>query len=505
MNECRREIYKECLRAAEKPPGVFLLTVPTGGGKTRSAMAFALLHALKHGLRRIVVALPYTSIIDQNAQVYREIFGRESVIEHHSAVHVEESDEYSEVQQRQLLAEENWDAPIVVTTTVQLFESLFSNKPSKCRKIHNLARSVIILDEVQTLPVGLLQPILDVLKELVCHYGVTLVLSTATQPALSQNSRYIRGFDSTFDIIENPLQYFQKLRRVNYKIEREPWEWECVANEIRNRDQVLCVLNSRRDALMLCQMIPDAFHLSTLMCPAHRRRALDEIRGRLNKGLPCKVISTQVVEAGVDLDFPCVMRAFGPLDRVVQAAGRCNREGLLGCDGEVIIFNPLEGRVPRGPYATATSEAEHILNDPDCDLHDPGIFEEYFSRLWQDTNLDVHCISELRRHFDYPKVAEKFVMIDEETVPVIVQYGDKYGDPGPSKILSRVESTGMVNRNDWRLLQRYCVGLYRKQFEQYLKQGLIRQVTQGVYVWQGTYNKMYGLSEDFIDPADLIA
>jgi len=174
---------------------------------------------------------------------------------------------------------------------------------------------------------------------------------------------------------------------------------------------------------------------------------------------------------------------------------------LLGCNGEVILFNPREGRIPRGPYATATCEAEHILNDPECNLHDPGIFEEYFSRLWQDTNLDAHNISELRRSLDYPRVAENFRMIDDETVSVIVNYGD----PGPSQILSQVAHTGMVNRSDWRLLQQYCVALYRNQFQRYQSQGLIDQISQGVYVWQGTYDERYGLSEDLIDPADLIA
>ncbi|MDH7600660.1 MAG: CRISPR-associated helicase Cas3' [Armatimonadota bacterium] len=503
VNKCRHEIYLSCIAAAEAPQGVFLLTVPTGGGKTRSAMGFALRHALVHSLRRVIVAIPYTSIIDQNAQVYRSILGNHNVLEHHSAVDLNESEEYSEQVQRQLLAAENWDVPIVVTTTVQLFESLFSNKTSKCRKLHNLARSVIILDEVQTLPTQLLQPILDVLRDLVDHYGVSLVLSTATQPALAQNSCYIRGFDKTVQIVEDFPRYFQLLKRVQYRVERGHWPWERVAEEISRREQVLCVVNSRKDALDLCRLLDgeDVFHLSTLMCPIHRRAVIEEIRRRLESGKPCRVVSTQVVEAGVDLDFQCVMRAFGPLDRVVQAAGRCNREGLRGTDGEVILFSPDTQRMPKGPYATASKEAEYVLNDPNTNLHDPNVFEKYFSRLWQNLNLDAYRITVLREAFDYPAVAERFKMIEEDTVPVVVGYGR----PDVDEIVVRVERTGVIERHEWRALQQYCVGVYRRDFDRYAKAGLVRKVAEGLYLWEGVYSNLYGLSEDLKDPADLIA
>jgi CRISPR-associated endonuclease/helicase Cas3 len=502
VNRCRHEIYLNCIQAADTPQGVFLLTVPTGGGKTRSAMAFALAHALKHNLRRIIVAIPYTSIIDQNAQVYRSIFGDQNVVEHHSAIDVLESGEYSESELRRLLATENWDAPIIVTTTVQLFESLFSNKPSRCRKLHNLARSVIVLDEVQTLPMGLLQPILDVLRELVEHYGVTLVLSTATQPALNQNSRYIRGFNRTTEIVTNSSHYFEQLKRVQYRVVPQAWDWDRVAEEISQHQQVLCIVNSRKDALEICRrMDPDAlFHLSTLLCPAHRKAIISTIKDRLSNGLPCRVVSTQVVEAGVDLDFPKVFRAFGPLDRVVQAAGRCNREGLLGHDGEVVLFKPCSERAPTGPYATATKEANYILSDPTCDLHDPNVFEKYFSRLWQNVNLDAHGIAKLRQGFSYPETAAKFKMIEDDTIPVVVPYDEKV----VSSIIARVQDSGVLNRYEWQKLQQYCVGLRYRELERHRKEGLARAVLNDFYVWEGAYDRLFGLSEEFSDPADLI-
>jgi len=503
VNQVRCKIYDSCLDSAESAPGVFKLTVPTGGGKTRSGMAFALKHAVAHGMRRVVVAIPYTSIIDQNAKEYQEILGKHNVLEHHSAITPPDSDQYSEELLKMELAAENWDVPVVVTTTVQLFESMFSNKPSKCRKLHNLAGSVIILDEVQTLPLGLLQPIIYILNELVENYGVTLILSTATQPALSGSSPYLDGFPECTEIVPDPKQYFDILKRVDYQVEQEPWSWERIAEEIRGREQVLCVLNSRKDAVMLLKMLDssDTLHLSTLMCPAHRRKVLDDIRRRLDNNEPCRVVSTQVVEAGVDLDFPCVMRAAGPLDRIVQAAGRCNREGRMDGMGEVIVFEPEEGRAPKGSYATAMDNAKRMLKNQNCDLHDPEVFDKYFRTLWQDCNLDSEKICDLQKHIKYLDVACRFKMIDSETVPIITSYGGQ----AVTDLLDQAQWKGVLARDEWRTLQSYSVNVYKYDFDRYRNQKLVSELLPGLYKWQGTYNDDYGLSDDLPDPADLIA
>ena len=502
VNQIRREIYNACVESATLAQGVFKLTVPTGGGKTRSGMAFALRHAIEHDLRHVIVAIPYTSIIDQNAAEYRKILGAQNVLEHHSAVNIPDSDQYSEEQLRIELAAENWNAPIVVTTTVQLFESLFSNKRSKCRKLHNLAGSVIILDEVQTLPPILLQPILDVLKELVANYRVSLVLSTATQPALLGSSPYIKGFTQCPEIVPDPKRYFDQLKRVEYDIKHEPWSWDNVASEIMSRDQVLCVLNSRKDAVALFKLLndPDAFHLSTLMCPAHRKDVLNEIKCRLSNDRPCRVISTQVVEAGVDLNFPCVMRAFGPLDRIVQAAGRCNREGKMDGFGEVIVFQPEGGRSPSGIYATAMAEARRILSQNDVDLDDPDVFNKYFTALWQNCNLDAREICELRKRLDYPEVAARFRMIDEDTVSVLTDYGRDT----ISSLIKNVKYRGCVSRDDWRKMQPFSVSIYRNDFDRHRREGQIGEIVPGLFEWRGIYNRNYGISDDLPDPADLI-
>ena len=306
LNVAREEVYQACLQAASQPQGVFRLTVPTGGGKTRSGMAFGLKHALRHGLDRVIVAIPYTSIIEQTADVYRQIFRPGVVLEHHSAVASEEErcDPVSLNDVWSRLAAENWDAPIVVTTTVQLFESLFGHKTTACRKLHNIARSVIILDEAQTLPTHLLEPILDALKQLVDYYKVTLVLCTATQPALD-NGPHLRGLDNIREIVPAPARLFSELRRVSYELHvEEKWTWEQVAKEMREAGQALAVVNTKNDALLLLEAIQDedALHLSTLLCGAHRRAVLHEVSQRLRQGQACRLVSTQVVEAGVDLN-----------------------------------------------------------------------------------------------------------------------------------------------------------------------------------------------------------
>ncbi|MGC8833715.1 MAG: CRISPR-associated helicase Cas3' [Armatimonadota bacterium] len=498
VNSLRREIYEHCLRAAEMPQGVFKLTVPTGGGKTRSSLAFALTHAVKHGLERIIYAIPYTSIIEQTADVFRSIFKDPSwVLEHHSlAAELEEDDEESQIR----LAAENWDAPLIVTTTVQLFESLFSNKPSRCRKIHRLAKSVLILDEVQCLPIGLLTPILDALKTLADKYGVTVLLSTATQPALDIQSPYLKGFANTVEIVSEPQRYFDKLKRVDYQIIPEPLTWEQVAEIIQEHHQCLTVVNSRKDALTLLGILGDdsAVHLSTLLCGLHRRNLLQEIRERLKSGAPCRVVSTQVVEAGVDIDFPTVLRAVGPLDRIIQAAGRCNREGRLS-SGNVVVFEPAEGVAPTGYYQTAVKEAELFLKEG-CSLHSLSDLERYFSKLYQDVKTDSKNIQTLRSSLDFPETARRFKIIEDNTVSVLVPYPDKNGLF--QEVLSAVKSKTMT-RSLWRRAQSITVGIFWRELDQY--RHIVEELLPlQLYAWHGEYDPVKGIGTFTRDPSDLV-
>jgi CRISPR-associated endonuclease/helicase Cas3 len=507
VNRIRKEVYFSCLKAAHEKPGVFKMTVPTGGGKTRSGLAFALKHAVQNKLHRIIVALPYTSIIDQTASEYRKILEKDfqCVLEHHSQIEVpDEKEEQDQKHLRYRLASENWDVPLIVTTTVQLFESLFANKPGRVRKIHNITKSVIILDEVQTFPPQLLKPTLAVLCELVDNYGVSLVLSTATQPAFD-NTPYLKAFQNLEikEIVPDYPRHFSALRRVNYHFRREPIDWPELAEEVKGYDQIMVVLNTRKDALDLIaamQGTPYIYHLSTLLCGQHRKDKLNEIRTRLNNVDSVRLISTQVVEAGVDLDFPVVYRAAGPLDRIVQAAGRCNREWSdPNRLGEVIIFCPKEGGVPGGAYFVGKTEAEAMLQKPGAEkmLHQPDIFNEYFQRLFSDMSekLDEKGIQELRQNMNYPKVSEKYRLISDDTVPVVVKYRDSMA------FFSKWQEN--PNQSNWRRLQPYLVNIYRWQTEAF--GDWLHPVSEGsLFLWTGRYDDIRGIATEALDPADLI-
>lgn len=505
VNRVRREVYEHAIAAAEGERGLYELTAPTGAGKTRAALGFALKHGVIHNMERVIVALPYTSIIDQTADVYRAILGDDAVLEHHSALEVDDMDETA--LERLRLLSENWDAPLIVTTFVQLFESLFSNKPSRCRKLHRLVNSVIVLDEVQTLPVELLEPTIQALQQLIDDYGVTVLLCTATQPAI----HCLKGVRNPTPILADPAPYFQQLRRVAYQIDPQPRDWDWLAEQIAAHERVMVVLNARADALELIDAVQERFpqmeglyHLSTLLCPAHRRQVLSEIRQRLSAGEPCRLIATQVVEAGVDLDFPVVMRAVGPLDRIVQAAGRCNREGRLA-QGKVIVFEPQNGRAPSGPYRTGMDEARITLRQPSADLHNPQTYTDYFKRLYQGVSLDRFDIQSARRSFLFCTVGCQYRLIREETLPVVVRTYE------PAKVDSLLrKGLAIVRQNlplpkQWHLnLRAYTVALYPREVESLKAQGLIREDPElGLLLYEGAYDPLKGIVSRH-DPADLV-
>ncbi len=502
VNEVRASIYRHAVEvAATKSRGFFRLTVPTGGGKTRTVLGFGLRHAMRHGQRRVIVAEPFTTVTEQTADVYRSILGGDMrvVLEHHSGAGDEEATgegpSPDEVWRR--LAAENWDVPVVVTTTVQLFESLLGNGTARCRKLHNVVNSVIVLDEAQTLPPRLLTPLLDVLRELVAHYRVSVVFCTATQPAFEAipGAELIR--DAT-EIAPDPPSLYRVLKRVRYRwsvAEDGPVPWAKVAEWMREEPQALAIVNTRKDALALLNVLddPEALHLSTLLCLAHRRDVLRRIRVALKEKRPVRVIATQVVEAGVDLDFPLVLRAVGPLDSIVQAAGRCNREGELA-EGLVVVFEPSEGSSPPpGEYRVATSTARSLMAGGALDLDDPRVFERFFRQLYDLVDTDKPQVQAHRKAFDYPEVRKASRLIDDDQLPLVVRppgYETQVG-----ALLEELRWRPQGSRPLLRQLQPFLVQVRGREAEKFERGGLMREVRPelGVFEWLSGYHPVRGL------------
>ena len=488
VTKVRKLVYDECVAAASQRTGVFSLTVPTGCGKTRSSLAFALNHAINHGHQHIIYAIPYTSIVDQTVDVFSNIFADDHIVlEHHSAVEGEET-----LWQR--LSAENWDVPIVVTTTVQLFESLFSNKPSKCRKNHQLAESVIILDEVQSMPVHLLAPTLNMLTKLVTQTKATVVLCTATQPAIVGDSAYLTGLPDTVEIISRPEELFQRMKRVDYRYQPEPVSWIKLAEQIRAHDQCLAIVNTKNDAKALFEALDteSKWHLSTDMCGAHRRACLNQVKERLKSGEPCVLVSTQVIEAGVDIDFPTVFRAVGPLDSIVQAAGRCNREGKH-IDGNVMVFIPEEGSIPAGSYRTATDHAQGFLRTNGADMHDPNLLTRYFSKYYNDVDLDTKKIQDLRKQLAFPDVADKYQLIEGYNAFVVVPYLSAEIDI--HECLDELRQIGHATRDIMRKLQPYVVQVRMNKVKELVRDRIIQPILKddGIFEWIGEYDDKLGV------------
>lgn len=502
VNAIRAEVYDACIQGATLAPGFFRLTVPTGGGKTRASTAFALRHALEHGLDRVIFALPFLTITDQTVDVLRKAVGSDrAVLEHHSGfepIGDSATGEETVDERWRQLASENWDAPIVVTTTVQLFESLFARKPSRCRKLHNIARSVVILDEFQTVPAHLRAPIFDALKELVTNYGASVVLCTATQPVLDtiETELDAHGMHVT-ELAPDPARAFAVLDRVRYEWPRADasWTWERVAAEMLEAEQALTIVNTVRDASSLFQELddPDAFHLSTRMCGAHRREALAHIRRQLLDGKPCRVVSTQLVEAGVDLDFPLVLRAIAPLDRIAQAAGRCNREGKLTGKGRVVIFSLGDDAMPGGAYRHGADVTRGMLREGMIDFANPDTFDVYFRRLYADQNADRENIQRHRGEREYEEVAANFRMIDDDTFPVFVAYNDA-ARSARNTLLDAYQPSRAAIRAAFRALQPFVVSCRTYERARLEAACLIEELRPGLWEWKGEYDDKLGLA-----------
>ena len=505
-----QEILAQCLAKAQEPPGVFSLTVPTGGGKTLASMGFALEHALKHGKKRIIVVIPYTSIIEQTAKQMRDVFGENSVLEHHCSLDPEKETIISK------LATENWDAPIIVTTSVQFFESLFSSNASACRKIHNITNSVVILDEVQTLPTNLLDPIVSCMKGLSRHFQTTFVLCTATQPVLNEEIQSgrasLKGFDFVEEIMSDPVSLYSQFQRVS--ISREHGNNipistpDSIAEQIVQYPQVLCIVSTRNLCKKLFELVRQKsqdnvqiLHLSALMCPMHRSDVIAQIKEKLRNKEPIRVISTQVVEAGVDIDFPVVFRELAGLDSIAQAAGRCNRKGKLPEKGKVFVFNA--GPVPQGQFTKARYACmETFRNITPGEELSPESFKKYFRFFFARLNsFDSENIQRLltrdaqEAKIQFKTAGMKFKMIDDSNQhAIIVRYKSENKPEADSNPLIEELKKNRPDRSIMRKLQRFSVTLYKSGFESLKKKNAIKSIS-GIWVQddEKAYDPVCGL------------
>lgn len=527
----RAEILNWARRSATLPPGLFSMTVPTGGGKTLASLAFALEHAREHNLRRIIYVAPYLSILEQNAREIRRALGAERdspnaewVFEHHSLAEppggrdVDEAESAAVARQAQA-----WDMPFIVTTNVQFFESLFSNQPNQCRKLHNIARSVVILDECQTLPPGLIEPTCSMLQGLTQFAGTTIVLCTATQPAWSKRSDWPKGIDNVREIVPSSLNLFDRLRRVHVswpKPGEAPLDWPAIADQLADETAALCIVNTKKAAKALFDELrrrsdASAFHLSTAMCPAHRLKTLDEVRRRLERRERCHLVSTQLIEAGVDIDFPLVLRELAPLEAIVQSSGRCNREGRLrNADGlpggRVTVFRSREGKLPRGDgwYPRGRDVVETVfLNDGrEPDITSPEHMREYFLRLYAAGELDERKIEDLRQrqcfatvhHGDNQRRLGRYRLIEDDTFPVVAATW-KPRAAEVQQLLDQIAHNPAPRL--FRELGRFQLNLRHHEKSSCLQ--FISQESAGVWVWRGKYDERVGLVPE-VDELDWI-
>ena len=515
LNDWRNKILATARERAELERGLFSLTVPTGGGKTLTSLAFALDHAIKYDLRRVIYVIPYTNIIEQTAQVFRDALGehKDAVLEHHSGFVVDDKklkDESYQGAEKFKLAMENWDHPIIVTTAVQFFASLFSARTSSCRKLHNIANSVIILDEVQTTPLPVLRPCVAALKELVFNYRSSVVLCTATQPALNAE-KFTDGFAHVRELAPPAQEMFKFFKRVTIKPGVAKWDDEELLQKIKEQEQVLCIVNNRRHARFLVDNLQDSEGtrlLTTFMCAKHRHEVLKEIRTDLEAQKPCRLIATSLVEAGVDIDFPTVFRAEAGLDSIAQAAGRCNREGKREvADSEVFVFAPdSEKWKPPLELRQFAQVARSVLRRGG-DVLSPESMESYFEELyWQkgDEQLDCKGIMQTLqdsklKSLPFAKIDQDFKMIDDHQQPIIIVYDDN-----ASMLIEKlrhVEHCGKVARQ----LQPYLVQVPKYTYNKFYEAGVLEVVAKEKFAEQfvllvraDLYHANFGLS--YTDP-----
>lgn len=490
LNKLRSQILNEMLNKAQLPKNLFTLTVPTGGGKTVASMAFALKHGLTHGMSRVIYIIPYTSIIEQTQDVFEAIFGKENVIAHFA--NVDYSDDAQELEQKRRLAAENWDAPIVLTTAVQFFESLHGNRSSRCRKLHNIANSVLIFDEAQMLPQPYLKPCVHVMAKLVKEYGCSAVLCTATQPALSPLFE-TESISTAHELCPQPAAMYQAFRRVRYEnIGTCPNE--VLVQRLNAHEQVLCVVNSRKQASAIFEALQGegCFHLSTRMYPAHRRAVLHQIRLRLKQGEACRVVSTSLIEAGVDVDFPCAYRELAGLDSIIQTGGRCNREGKRTMEQSVVYCFESEQKPPESMQKSIATTRRAMKKHED--IASPEAISDYFKFLLyglkSDDELDAKQIVKDSTSGKHPFacIAERFKLIETTEYTVYI------GVPEAQPLVDQLNRFG-PSRALLRKLGQYAVSVYPNQYKELLGCGAATAVAENAAVLTdiGLYHEQTGL------------
>jgi len=511
INSLRNQVRMEVLGKSEGKPGFYSLSLPTGMGKTLVSVAWALRHARTNSLKRIIIVLPYINIIDQTAKTLKELFGEELILEHHSGFNEDALTDETAIdspEKKKQLACENWDSPVIVTTTVQFFESLFSNKPSKCRKIHSIADSVVIFDEVQSLPKEIIIPTLTMLENVQRLMNVSFLFCTATMPAFEKREGF-GGIDQIQPLIENPEHIYNKTRRVDYIFFRDlqPANLNILAEEIQDRDcSVLCIFNTKKAARELYELVAEKrstwdhiYHLSTGMCPIHRKSKIKEIVYDLKDKKKIFVASTQLIEAGVDFDFPCVFREIAPLESIIQSAGRCNREGKMAENGKVLLFKLLDGGMPDKAYRTYAEFAIDLIGDDLEQLYRYDFFEEYYRKIISlFASPDKFNINESRQKLEFETVNDAYLLIGKPTESLFIYQYDK----NSNKLFNDIKGKPFLSRDDYRRIQVYSVQVYKNFL---IKNAHFCSTTSsGVLIWNGSYNKDSGISTQLMGPDECI-
>ena len=503
VNHIRKKVQERCRKASSEEKGFYSLTVPTGGGKTLSSLLWAMKHAVSHSMNRIIIAIPYTSIIVQTAGLLKEIFGEENVLEHHSNFDPDDIKD-EENREKAKLATENWNYPIIVTTNVQLFESMFSNKTSDCRKLHNMANSILVLDEVQMLPTGFLQPIVDALKAYQEMFGISVLFTTASQPVLSgliegtNPKADFKGIEHIKEIIPEEFALHDQLRRVKLSIDDTGKTYDEIAAKVSEYNKVLCIVNTRKDAKELYDRLPNdgvKLHLSRMMCPAHLHETIGKIKTLLkDESQPIvRVIATQLVEAGVDIDFPVVFRQEAGLDSVLQAAGRCNREGRSAMGHTFVFSLAAEKRKLFGSMADSNNAR---LNLPeDSDWFAPSTMKAYFCQLYSRKQTfdekDIKHWLYKPTELCFETASKEFRLIDDTSINVIVNWENSM------ELIEQLKESGCTY-SLVKQLAKFTVGIRSYDFKQLKGYGLVEEILEGIYVLadRSQYNKATGLSLD---------